>query len=236
MNDPIIETKLPDSRPEGLPEKFWDEEKQEIRLGALIKSYAELEKKLSSCMPVPQSDEDRINLLRGFGLPESPDQYEIDVSHGLFSPDPDVNTRLHAKGLTPDQVQEVYNLAAEKLVPMIAQLAGDFQADREIERLTGYFGGEEKWREVSRQLLAFGRKNLPADVLESLSSTFEGVIALHRMMKSRDPGMSRDGDARAMLAESDLHSMMRDPKYWRERDPSFVSKVTEGFRKMYGEG
>jgi hypothetical protein len=28
--------------------------------------------------------------------------------------------------------------------------------------------------------------------------------------------------------------MMRDPKYWRDKDPSYVAKVTEGFKKMYG--
>lgn len=235
MNDQTIENDIQVLKPEGLPDKFWDGEKQQVRLDSLVKSYSELEKKLSASLPVPQSEEDKINLLRTMGLPETPEEYRIDVSHGLFTPDPEINTRLHAKGLTPDQVQEVYNLAAEKLVPMIAQLAGDFQADREVERLSEFFGGTDKWGEVSRQLLAFGRKNLPEDVLESLSSTYEGVIALYRMMKSQDPGMSKEAGLKAGVDEGDLHSMMRDPRYWRERDPSFVAKVTEGFRTMYGE-
>ncbi len=235
MNELAIENEVKNLKPEGLPEKFWDEEKQEVRVDALVKSYTELEKKLSTTMPMPQSEEDKINLLRTMGLPESPEQYQIDVSHGLFNPDPEVNNRLHAKGLTPEQVQEVYNLAAEKLVPMIAQLAGDFQADREVERLTEFFGGAEKWREVSRQLLAFGKKNLPEDVLESLSSTYEGVIALYRMMKSQDPNISKNAEIKAGVNEGDLQAMMRDPKYWRDRDPSFVAKVTEGFQKMYSE-
>ncbi len=29
--------------------------------------------------------------------------------------------------------------------------------------------------------------------------------------------------------------MMRDPKYWRDKDPAFVAKVTEGFKSVYGE-
>jgi len=33
---------------------------------------------------------------------------------------------------------------------------------------------------------------------------------------------------------NELKSMMRDPKYWKEKDPAFVAKVTEGFKKMYG--
>lgn len=222
-------------RPQGLPDKFWDEEKQAVRLDELIKSYLELEKRISGSVPLPQSDDERFSLLRRMGLPETPEEYELDFSHGLFGADPDVTSRLHAKGLTPDQMQEVYNLAAEKLVPMIAQLAGDFQADREVERLMEFFGGVDKWREVSRQLLAFGKKNLPDDVLGSLSSTYEGVVALYRMMKSQEPGMGRIGDAKGGSGEGDLHSMMRDPKYWRDRDPSHVAKVTEGFQRMYGD-
>jgi hypothetical protein len=27
--------------------------------------------------------------------------------------------------------------------------------------------------------------------------------------------------------------MMRDPRYWRERDPSFIAQVTEGFQRLY---
>ena len=27
--------------------------------------------------------------------------------------------------------------------------------------------------------------------------------------------------------------MMRDPRYWRERDPGFVAQVTEGFQRLY---
>ena len=27
--------------------------------------------------------------------------------------------------------------------------------------------------------------------------------------------------------------MMRDPRYWRERDATFVAQVTEGFQRLY---
>ncbi len=29
--------------------------------------------------------------------------------------------------------------------------------------------------------------------------------------------------------------MMRDPRYWRTREPDFVRRVTEGFRRLVGE-
>ena len=40
--DPMARSKVP--APEGVPEKFWDGEKGEMRTDALLKSYAELEK------------------------------------------------------------------------------------------------------------------------------------------------------------------------------------------------
>lgn len=220
----------------GIPEKFIDPQTGAVRLDALAGSYLALERKLAGMMPRPDSEEGRREAFRCLGCPDTPDGYEVDVSHGLFAVDPDVNTRLHAKGLTADQVQEVYNLAAEKLVPAILEMTQEFAADREVERLVAAFGGAEKWTEISRQLLAFGTKNLPKDVLASLSSSFEGVMALYRMMKGQDPDLSiRQSDQPAGLTESDLRGMMRDPRYFRERDPAFVAKVTEGFRRIYGE-
>ncbi len=159
----------------------------------------------------------------------------MNCDHGLFEPDADINQRLHAKGMTQDQVQEVYDLAAEKMVPMVAQAAGDFSADREVEKLVEHFGGPDKWKEVSRQLLAFGQRNLPADVLENLSSSHEGVLALFKMMQSDEPGLRKKADNPSSVNEQDLKSMMRDPRYWRDKGPAFVSKVTEGFEKVYGQ-
>lgn len=201
-----------------IPDKFKDPETGALRAEALLQSYKELERRFSQ-MPGP---------------PKSPMEYQIDVSHGMFDIDPDVNDRLHRCGCTAEQVQEVYNLAAEKLVPMIKMMHGDFNADREVEKLINHFGGTEKWKEVSRQLLAFGQRNLPADVLDSLASSHEGVLALYRMMKSEEPGLKKAmGVNPSSMDEKDLQSMMRDPRYWRDKDAAFVAKVTEGFQRMY---
>lgn len=201
-----------------IPDKFKDPSTGELKVESLLTSYSELEKRLSKTPSAPKS----------------PDDYCVNCDHGYFTIDKDLNTKLHAKGFTNEQVQTVYDLAAEKMVPMVFQMAADYNAEREIEKLVKHFGGDEKWREVSRQLLAFGQKALPADVLETLSSSFEGVMALHRMMKGEEPGLSRTESAGNKHGELELQSMMRDPKYWRDQDPSFVAKVTEGFQKMYG--
>ena len=170
------------------------------------------------------------------GAPKCPEDYSIDCSHGLFQSDQDINRRLHEKGFTNDQAQEVYNRAAEKMVPAINTLARDVKAERELEKLIAHFGGPEKWQEVARQLLNFGSKALPEDVLDNLSSSYEGVVALYRMMQSNDPSLGAKDSAAPQEGTSahDLQAMMRDPKYWKDKDPNFIAKVTEGFKKIYG--
>lgn len=224
---PEIETSS--TKPTNIPEKFWDVEKQEVRVDALLGSYLELEKKLSSMI----NPDDRQRVLSSLGVPETADAYEIDVSHGLFPADPDINKRLHERGFTPEQVQMVYDLAVEKMVPMVLELADEFKAEREVDRLIAAFGGPEKWAEISRQLLAYGQKNMPPEVLNNLSSSFEGVMALYRLMKGEEPVMSREDAQSVSIGESDLQSMMRDPRYWKTKDPAFVAQVTDGFRRVY---
>lgn len=209
-----------DLDPSTIPSKFTDPKSGGLRVQALVNSYSELEKKMSGAPAAPHS----------------PDEYCIACEHGMFEPDAEVNRRLHAKGLTQEQLQEVYDLAAERMVPMIKEIVYDLNADREVEKLINHFGGANKWKEISRQLLAFGQRNLPGDVLENLSSSYEGVLALFKMMKSEEPGLkSKDAVNPNTMEQKDLQSMMRDPKYWRDKDPAYVAKVTEGFQKMYGE-
>jgi hypothetical protein len=178
---------------------------------------------------------DRATLLSLLGVPEGPDGYCIDCGHGLFDADPMLNHKLHAAGFTPEQAQLVYDLAAERLVPMIQQIAFEFEAEREVARLINHFGGEDAWRETSRQLLAWGRKNLPPAALDGLTTSYDGVVALHRMMTASEPAALRAAASSGASpgSEEDLHKMMRDPRYWRDRDPALLAKVTEGFRQLY---
>jgi hypothetical protein len=209
-------------RPMGLPDKFWDEKSGQIRLDALIKSYLELERKLGAAG------------VRN--VPPAPDQYKISVKNDLLTSDADINRRMHAAGFSQEQVQLVYDLAAERLMPMIAELASIFEAESQIARLNQHFGGEERWREVARQIDAWGRSRLPSRVFEALSTTFEGIVALHRMMEGEEPGLLRDGQSGEQgLTEAGLKQLMRDPRYWKHQDPAIVEQVREGFRRLYHE-
>lgn len=206
-------------RPDYLPEKFWDADAGEARTEALARSYAELERKLGG-------------EAQG-GVPADPDGYRIEIEGQAIAADPDVNRALHAAGFTQGQAQLVYRLAAEQLMPMVSEIAQRYEAESQIARLAQHFGGEGRWRETARQIAAWGKARFAPEVFAALAATYEGVVAMHRMMAGGEPNLTRDGAAVGALSEGALRELMRDPRYWREREPATVERVREGFRRLY---
>ena len=210
-------------RPEGVPEKFWDAERNEVRTEAMIKSYGSLERKLGSLAGSVE-----------FGAPDSPDGYQIETSDPMVASDPEVNARLHEAGFSQSQAQLVYELASERVAPLVTEMAAEFAMQRQVDQLTTHFGGKDAWRETASQIASWGKANLPDETFMALASTHEGVIALHGMMAKGEPGISREGQAsQTALSEASLKTMMRDPRYWRDHDPSFVEQVKNGFEQLY---
>ena len=225
------------ARPAGVPEKFWDPEFGTMRTEALLKSYLELERKLGSTVPLPvdaADQEGRRRMLRALGVPESPDQYRLVPRHELIEPDSAINAKLHEAGFTEGQAQLVYDLAADHLVPLIDEAFSELRATREAERLAARFGGDGAWRATAQQIKTWGQANLAPDVFQTLASSYDGVLAVHQMMQAREPAVLNDANGpRSGPDEGDLARMMRDPRYWRERDPAFVAQVTAGFERLY---
>jgi len=230
-------TDAPRARPADVPEKFWDAQRGEVRIEALLKSYRELERRLARLSAPPAADapdEERARYRRVLGAPDTPEGYVIVERHPLCSPDAEINRRLHEQGFTQDQTQLVYDLAAERLLPLIAEAAAQYEADRERERLIQHYGGEDRYRTIARQIGTWGRGNLPPPVFEALCCTSEGVIAIHRMMEGEEPAMLSGGPAPIGPGnESELRRMVSDPRYWKQREPDFVRRVTEGFRRLF---
>lgn len=229
------EPTAPTLRPPEVPEKFWDTATGQVKLDALLKSYAALERRLAAEDHDPETPAGREALLKRLGRPDTPEEYQLNLDGLPLAPDTEVNARLHAQGLTPTQVQAVYELAAERLVPLILDLQAQMQAEAELERLHDTFGGPEKWAQVARQLLAYGQRHLPPDVLRSLAGSRAGIMMLHDMM--RGATRAEGGVPGQAVGDHDLknlRAMMRDPKYWRERDPAFIARVSEGFARLYG--
>lgn len=239
MTESLLETALDTNkpnRPADIPEKFWDAERGELRVDALVKSYRELERRMSQRAARPADDadeEDKRRWREMLDIPDSPDAYDIQAPEGLGI-DPDVNARLHQAGFSRAQTQLVYELAAERILPLIVEAAQQYEAERQVERLSAHFGGEERFRRTARQLSTWGKQNLPAPVFDALSTTFEGVLAMERMMAGSEPAMTRNTDTPTAESEEELRKLMRDPRYWRTREPDFVRRVTDGFRRIVG--
>ena len=207
-------------RPSDVPEKFWDTESGQIRTDALVKSYLELERKLGGAVHREP--------------PPAPEDYDIDISNDFLSNDLEVNKQLHDAGFSEDQVQVVYDLAGEHLMPMIGDLAAVFEAEQQTERLVNHFGGHEKWGVTARQIDTWARSQLPSHVMEALSTTYEGVLAMNQMMTNAEPGLLRQGETGGDVPSvADLKKLMKDPRYWRDQNPTIVEKVREGFRVLY---
>ncbi len=224
-------------RPADVPEKFWDAERGEIRVDALLASYRALERRLSARFAPPAEDapeEERQRFRRALGVPDAPEGYAICAKHDLCAADPEVNARLHEAAFTPAQAQLVYDLAADRLVPLIVEAAASLEADRQRDRLRAEFGGEERYARTARQIAAWGKANLAEEVFGALSASADGVLAMHRMMEKPEPSLSRHAGTPEALDEAALRRMVRDPRYWKSREPDFIRRVTDGFRRLAG--
>lgn len=221
-------------RPAYLPEKFWDQATGSARVEALAKSYGELERKLGTRHPAAADAEPPADdTAAPTPVPASP-SYRIKEPHPLVAQDGDLDARLRAAGLSETQAQLVYDLAAERLLPLVGEAAGEVEAQRQLDRLERHFGGAEAWRETARQIKGWAAAHLPEDVAATLAGSADGVLALHQMMRASEPELVGGGDAAAgELSEEALVQMMRDRRYWQQRDPEFIARVTEGFKKLY---
>lgn len=214
-----------------IPEKFLNKDGS-LNTDALIKSYAELEKKMGTMVSVPDADADndvRAKFNHAIGVPDSAAEYPVSA---MFDDDA-VRERFHEIGLTSAQVEKIYNIAEEFLSPVLSDLFGmqnDAQAHLELKN---FFGGEEKMIDALRAINDFGTRFLPAEAFESLCSTTQGIQGLYRMMQSMEPDVKTDKNSSENFSDSDLRRMMRDPKYWRDAEPEYVRKIENGFKKLY---
>ncbi|SCA55387.1 conserved hypothetical protein [Candidatus Terasakiella magnetica] len=222
MNKEIeMEVKQSCDCPSYLPKKFWDEQKGEARLEPMARSYREMERKV------------------GAGLhkqaPNHHSEYCVECKSDLFGANEQVNMRMHQAGFSNEQVQLVYDLAHEALEPMVAEIFAHVHGQYQVDRLCDKFGGEDRWMETARQLQTWGKQKFGPDALEAMSSSYDGVMSLYDMMTKQEgePEMGRLHDHQGMRSEEDVRKLMRDPKYWRDRDPATVERVCQGFKSLY---
>lgn len=210
-----------------IPAKFKDPKTGELKVADLLKSYLALEKKLgerSAAMPAQIT------------TPASPDDYQIELKSDFLTMDPEMNKRLFELGFSNDQLQAVYDLAAEKVLPLLQELADDYKSKQEMGTLEESFGGPEQFNTIARQISAWGEKNLNPSIFDTLSCSCDGILTMYKMMNDgiepsiRAPRANTETDT-----EDALRKLMQDPKYWKKQDPALVKRVEEGYKRLYNK-
>ena len=223
--------------PEYIPEKFWDTDRNEIKVEELGASYKALEQKLGMRTEdlVKQVQEDYENQRKSsvpesyeVRLPEVPEDVEITV-------DPEQELVKSWQQICKDNglSQEVFDQGVAAFVNN--EIAGLPNLQEEMGKL----GDNARERIEAADL--WSKKYLSTDAYDAianLASTAEGVKALEEIMslsKSK-PLPNTNTVVDVELDERDLQSMMQDPRYWKEgmKDPSYIAKVTNLYQKKYG--
>ena len=215
-----------------IPQKFQNDDGS-LNADLLLKSYAELEKKIGAMVSLPDDgDSDaRKKFFAKIGAPSSPDEYALPP---MFADAANVREKFLEIGLTKTQASAVFQLAEEFLAPAFDQLLVASSESEGLAELKEFFGGDEKMLSALKDVDSFAQKNLPADAYDGLCSSAEGVKTIYAMMQSKEPGVHVTGATDDELTEGDLRRLMKDPKYWRDHDDEFVRKIESGFRKVFG--
>ena len=204
------------------PKKFLDEN-GELKTEELLKSYLALEKKMSSFPKTIGT------------MPDKPENYQLEMKNPLVQPDPDINKLLFEHGFTNEQAQLVYDLAIQKILPVLEQVGEELNRDKELKALEEEFGGAEQFNQVAHQIAAWGEKNLAPTVFETLSQSKDGILTMYQMMTHgiESPLIPGKGLSSTTDDEATLKKLMQSPKYWRDQDPELIKRVENGFKRLY---
>jgi hypothetical protein len=237
------------SRPEGIPEKFWDAEKGEVRLTELAQSYGELEKKFSAAPPAAEetADEDvevdpktgKIAKKTEEAAEEAADnpvtsvieaaRAEFDES-GSFTEE---TSEKLAKAGIPVEVQQVYLAGLEAL------------QEKQTATVHGYVGGADNYNAMAK----WAGSNLSDAELDAFNASLgnpalaqNAVIGLFARFQSARPSEGRKlapvngagGDTDTFGSRTELTNAMSDPRY--KTDPVYQKQVMEKLARTRAAG
>jgi hypothetical protein len=224
------------TRPEWLPEKFWDSKAKAPNVENLAKSYVELEKGRSNIEELKAKWEAE----RLAARPETPDSYTLPENEAL---DPEAlaaspivqlwRKAAYEAGLGQEQFEAVINEYVETEIRRM-------EAQREAEMAK--LGDNAVAR--TQAVALWAQKVLGADTeefaaLQRMAVDAAGVRALEKLMeltRDIDTGAGDPPEKEPELTEADVRKIMNTPAYYhpQKRDPAVVARVEEFFRKKYG--
>jgi len=214
------------SRPEHVPEKFWDAEKGEIRTEAALKSYGELEKRFGAFKGAPDKYEAILSeelIAEGVSIDESDPILEVAKEFAKSS------------NMSQEGFAGMLNLyATQKLAESKAQ---DQALQAEIASL-----GDDADRRIN-SMLQWASANMDAELLEGFKDMAVSAPAIKAMEKmvsmTRNAPVMPSNANGAGLSESEVKEMQfaKDANGNRriQTDPAFRAEFERKLKQVYGE-
>tara|TARA_R100000656_G_scaffold120676_1_gene95086 strand:+ start:1400 stop:2191 length:792 start_codon:yes stop_codon:yes gene_type:complete len=236
------EEKKEAEKPEFIPTKFWDAEKNELKVKEFADSYKNLEKafhtKVDDLTPVvkKQIESDMIK-----DRPETANGYEVKLDEPfgdiqLPSDDPLVSwwkDTCYKSGYN----NEIFNEGINQYLKASTSNVPDHDTEM------GKLGENSSARLESVDLWL--KKQLSGDEYDTMAdylTTADSVRAVEKIMKQTQSNVSTQQTPSSPLDASEsrkeLEKMMKDPRYFhpQHRDETFIKKVEESFKKIFPEG
>ena len=236
VEDSAPTTTDPVSRPDYIPEKFWNSDAGQVNMEEFGKAYTNLEKYVGG-----KKDELReviINELSEEADSEKPESYELPklpegINEEMLEANPMTDWwRQHCDENAYSQ--EIFEEGINKYIDSYLGNMPDIETER------GKLGenADARLEAVNSWASSFFSPEEYEAVASTLGATAEGVEALERMMETQRQTISRANDVaqpeRPLTAE-DLRAMMADRRYYdpKERDPAFVRRVDDAYARLY---
>ena len=223
--------KIPDGKPDWLPEKFWNQDLKAPRTEVLAKSFSELEGKLRS-----KTDDLKATILEEMKA-SAPDEYALNLAEDLEIPE-GVELDLSAEdplvgwffGFAKENglSQEIVDSAINEYVKI--ELAGMTDINAELEKL-GDHGRDRLLRVHNWMEGKLSDEQFAA--LNPMLSSAESIEALETLMKQSGPGDFEGDTGGTALTLEELREMQNDERYWKSKDPVFIKKVQDGYERLY---
>lgn len=216
------------SKPEGIPEKFWNAMTGEVDTSGLAKSYTELEKRFSQPKPKTEateaSDSEEVNT-----TPDSPAETAEAVVESAGLNMQDLSQEYSTKGELSD---EAYTKLDKAGIPkdMVDQYIAGQKALQEQVQLRAYaeVGGAQEYA----NMVEWAKGNLTSSEAkafnqavggdqEQINLAVRGLRDKYTQANGRDPsrslgGNSNTGGTKSFGSRAELTSAMSDPRYSKD--------------------
>ena len=215
------EAPTPPTRPEGLPDKFWNE-KEGVLTDQLIKSYQELEGKFRAGKHKPPTE--------GYNLHVVEDA-QIDPHHELVQ---SYTAWAQKWGLSQDAFDE---LAKDYLV-VATNGAEQTQFDRESELKSLGPNGEAVVNSTVEWAQSLVKKGVWSgddfEEFKHFAGTANGIRAVNKLRRfyGEQPIPVSSAPVDSQPSHEELYAMVGDERYGK--DPAFTAKVEKAFVDAFG--